>query len=105
MARAFRKTQSFSTPVNVDLFDMAREIQTQVTDPAVQASCRSRDGRRHRRRPLGEHGGGKYTDCHGLTIFWPQRRQDLAWYDFDYYPTLRFAASTQWDEFLSAYVQ
>jgi len=102
---AFRKTQSFSTPVNVDLFDMAREIQTQVTDPAVQASCRAVMDAVTGVVLSERHGGGKYTDCHGLTIFWPQRRQDLAWYDFDYYPTLRFAASTQWDEFLSAYVQ
>jgi len=104
-ASAFRKTQSFATPVNVDLFDMAREIQARVSDPALQASCQEVMDAVVGVVLSERHGGGKYTDCHGVTIFWPQRRQDLAWYDFDYYPTLRFAQLTQWDEFLTAYVQ
>jgi len=103
-ASAYRKTQNFYTPVNVDLYDMAREIQAQVSDPVLKACCQSVIDALMAVVLAERHAGNKYADCHGLTIFWPQRQQDLAWYDFDYYPTMRFAQLTQWDEFLTAYV-
>jgi len=102
---AYRKTQDFYTPVNVDLYDMAREIQAQVDDSALKASCQAVMDAVTGVVLSERHAGRRYADSHGLTIFWPQRSQDLAWYDFGYYPTLRFAETTQWDEFLSAYVQ
>jgi hypothetical protein len=102
---AYRKTQNYYTPANVDLYDMAAEIQAQVGDPALQASCQAVMDAVTGVVLSERHAGRRYADSHGLTIFWPQRSQDLAWYDFDYYPTLRFAQLTQWDEFLSAYVR
>jgi hypothetical protein len=51
----------------------------------------------------------QYNAVRGITIHLPTRVQyldirDTPQNDFDYYRVLSFAANTQWDEFLAAYL-
>ena len=99
-----------------DLYSVANQIRRRVKSPSIKASCEAvmnavLTNVTYNWVHLGVVDGFTYNRCHGLAIWWPQRRSQLnpSWgsgHDWAYYRTkLAFAAHTHWDEFLAAYVR
>jgi hypothetical protein len=100
LTRAFSKARSFwQAPTDLDLSDLARQVDTQVRDPTLRAKgtavIEAVDRLVIHRRSLGK----QYDMVRGITItgFTRPSDRDAAW---TAYRDLDFARSTGWDEFL-----
>ncbi len=102
--RAFGATQDFwQAPMDKDLYDMANEIQRNVTDSTIRSRSQAvMDA--VRAVVLDEHHINAYPDAHGITINFVRTAagKDANW---RYYRTIDFALQTRWDEFLDAYAR
>jgi len=101
--RSFRATQDFwAAPMDKDLYDMAYEINARVDDPVIQAKSQAVMAAIDA-VVLDEWHTTPYHDAHGITIYLitkPSQIDDA----HEYYQTLDFAAMTQWDEFIDAFL-
>jgi hypothetical protein len=100
LTRAFSKARSFwQAPTDLDLSDLARQVNAQATDPTLRAKgsavIDAVDRLVFHRRSLGK----QYDMVRGITItgFTRPSDRDAAWTT---YGDLDFARSTGWDEFL-----
>jgi hypothetical protein len=102
--RAFGATRSFwQAPMDKDLYDMAYEINRNVTDKNIKAKSQAVMNAVNA-VVLHERHVNAYADVHGITIYHISRaiQKDS---DYSYYRTLDFALQTSWDEFLDAYAR
>jgi len=103
--RAFGATQDFwQAPMDKDLYDMAYEINRNVTDTNIksksQAVMNAING-----VVLHQYHTNGYPDSHGVTIYYVSSAagKDA---NYTYYrSTIDFALTTAWDEFLDAYAK
>jgi hypothetical protein len=102
--RAFGATRSFwQAPMDKDLYDMAFEINRNVTDATIKTRSQAvmnavEDVVLHERHV------NAYADVHGITIYHISRATEKD-SDYTYYRGLDFAQQTGWDEFLDAYAR
>jgi FlaG/FlaF family flagellin (archaellin) len=97
--RGFQNAKAFwQAPTDLDLYDLAKQVNAQVTDANVKAKgtavMSAVDALILHRR----YTGSKYAMVHGITITGitkPVQRNA----DWTYYHTLDFAQTTGWDEF------
>ena len=99
IARGFQNAKSFwQAPTDKDLYDLAKQVNAQVTDANVRAKgtavMTAVDAIVLHRRFI----GSKYNMVHGITITGITRPVEKT-ADWTYYHTLDFALQTQWDEF------
>jgi hypothetical protein len=103
-------TGMLGDPLNMDLYDVAKEVKARVSDSTIQAKCQAVMDAILAAR-LYEWHKGYYKDTYGVSIFWPKVPADLdeassPENDFDFYRThMEFSTLTHWDDFLAAYVQ
>jgi len=101
-ANAFSATKSYiQAPMDKDLYDMAFEIKTRVTDSNIQAKSQAVMNA-FAGVVLHERHVANYDGSHGITIYHPSNKNQKV--DFAYYLTLDFSQQTYWDEFLKAYI-
>ena len=102
--RAFGATRSFwQAPMDKDLYDMAYEINRNVTDTNIKAKSQAVMNAVDA-VVLHERHVNAYADANGITIYHISKavQKDS---DYTYYRTLDFALQTRWDEFLDAYAR
>ncbi len=99
---AFGATQSFwQAPMDKDLYDLAFEIKKNVSDTNIKNKSQAvMDA--FAAVILHERHVTQYADARGITIYGPAKASQKL--DFAYFLTLDFALTTNWDEFLNAYV-
>ncbi|MFN8411714.1 MAG: clostripain-related cysteine peptidase [Anaerolineales bacterium] len=103
--KAFIATQNFwQAPMDKDLYDMAFEVNRNVTDTTIQAKSQAVmtaiTG-----VVLNEHHVNGYPDAHGITIYYVSSASGKD-SNYTYYRTkVDFALNTGWDEFLDAYAK
>jgi hypothetical protein len=102
-ARALNATQGFwGAPMDMDLYDLAYEMNRKVSDPAVvaasQAVMTAVDG-----VVLDEWHTKAYHGAHGITIYMIEKPSQID-DDHAYYQGLGFSLLTNWDEFVDAFV-
>jgi len=101
--RAFGATRTFwQAPMDKDLYDLAFELNRNVTDSAVksksQAVMNAFSG-----VILHERHVNAYSDVHGITIYHISKASEKD-SDYDYYRAeVDFALQYLWDDFLAAY--
>ena len=102
--RAFGATRSFwQAPMDKDLFDMAYEIDRNVSDANLKAKSQAvMDA--VEAVVLYERHVNAYADVHGITIYHITRATEKD-SNYTYYRGLDFALQTSWDEFLEAYAR
>ncbi len=103
--RAFGATRSFwQAPMDKDLYDMAYEINRNVSDANVRNKSQAVMDAVNA-VVLYERHVNAYAEAHGITIYHisksSQKDSDYAYYR----STVEFALSTGWDEFLNAYAR
>lgn len=103
--RAFGATRSFwQAPMDKDLYDMAYEINRNVSDANVRNKSQAVMDAVNA-VVLYERHVNAYAEAHGITIYHisksSQKDSDYAYYR----STVEFALSTGWDEFLNAYAK
>ena len=99
---AFSATRSFSqAPMDKDLYDMAFEINRNVTDANIKAKSQAVLNA-FAAVVLHERHVSQYSDAHGITIYHPSRANQKT--DHAYYLTLDFSLTSNWDKFLNAWV-
>jgi len=102
--RAFGATRSFwQAPMDKDLYDMAYEINRNVTDTNIKAKSQAVMNAVNA-VVLHERHVNAYADVHGITIYHIARAIEKD-SDYNYYRGLDFASQTGWDEFLDAYAR
>jgi hypothetical protein len=99
IVRGFQNAKSFwQAPTDKDLYDLAKQINAQVTDNTVKAKgtavMNAVDAIVLHRRFT----GSKYNMVHGITITGITRPVEKN-ADWTYYHSLDFAQTTGWDEF------
>jgi hypothetical protein len=100
--RAFGATRSFwQAPMDKDLYDMAYEINRNVTDSNIKSKSQAVMDAINR-VVLHERHVNAYADANGITIYHISRASQKD-FDYTYYRGLDFALQTGWDEFLDAY--
>lgn len=102
--QAFVATRSFwQAPMDKDLYDMAYEINRNVTDTNIKSKSQAVMNA-ITAVVLNEHHVNAYSDVHGITIYHISTAagKDL---NYTYYRTLDFALQTGWDEFLDVYAK
>jgi hypothetical protein len=102
--RAFGATRSFwQAPMDKDLYDMAFEINRNVSDANIKARSQAVMNAVNA-VVLHERHVNAYADAHGITIYHISRaaQKDS---NYTYYRTLDFALQTGWDEFLDVYAR
>jgi hypothetical protein len=102
--QAFGATRSFwQAPMDKDLYDMAYEINHNVTDANIKAKSQAVMNA-FDSVVLHERHVNAYADAHGITIYHISKatQKDS---DYTYYRGLDFALQTGWDEFLDAYAR
>ncbi len=103
--RAFGATQNFwQAPMDKDLYDMANEINNNVTDATIKAKSQAVMSAVNG-VVLNEHHVNGYPDAHGITIYYVSSAagKDA---NYTYYRTkVDFALQTGWDEFIDAYAK
>ncbi len=103
--RAFGATRSFwQAPVDKDLWDMAYEINRQVSDTNIKSKSQAVMNAVNS-VVLHERHVNSYADVHGITIYHVSKAADKGSDYFYYRSNLDFAAQSAWDEFLDAYAQ
>jgi len=103
--RAFGATQDFwQAPMDKDLYDMANEINRNVTDANIkakgQAVMNAVNG-----VVLNEHHVNGYPDAHGITIYYVSAAAGKDTNYTYYRAKVDFALLIGWDEFLDAYAK
>jgi hypothetical protein len=103
--QAFGATRSFwQAPMDKDLYDMAYEINRNVTDGNIKSKSQTVMGAING-VILYERHVNSYADVHGITIYHISKASEKD-SNYTYYrSTLDFAAQTGWDEFLDAYAR
>jgi len=102
--RAFGATRSFwQAPMDKDLYDMAFEINRNVSDANIKARSQAVMNAVNA-VILHERHVNAYADVHGITIYHIARAIEKD-SNYTYYRTLDFALQTGWDEFLDAYAR
>ncbi len=102
--RAFGATQSFwQAPMDKDLYDMAYEINRNVTDANIKAKGQAVMNAVHA-VVLHERHVNAYAGAHGITIYHISKASEKD-SNYTYYRTFDFALQTGWDEFLDAYAR
>ena len=102
--RAFGATRSFwQAPMDKDLYDMAFEINRNVTDATIKARSQAVMNAVNA-VVLHERHVNAYADAHGITIYHISRAAEKD-SNYTYYGSLDFASQTGWDEFLDAYAR
>ena len=102
--QAFTATRSFwQAPMDKDLYDMAYEINSRVSDPNIKSKSQA-VMKAVSLTVLSERHVNSYTDAHGVTIYHISKASQKD-SDYTYYRTLDFALQTGWDEFLDAYAR
>ncbi len=102
--RAFGATRSFwQAPMDKDLYDMAFEVNRNVTDTNIKAKSQAVMNAVNA-VVLHERHVNAYADVHGITIYHVSKaaQKDS---NYIYYRGLDFALQTGWDEFLDAYAR
>jgi len=99
---AFGATQSFwQAPMDKDLYDLAFEIKKNVSDTNIKNKSQAvMDA--FATVVLHERHVSQYADAHGITIYGPSKASQKL--DHAYFLTLDFSLTSNWDEFLNAYV-
>jgi hypothetical protein len=103
-AKAFTATRSmWQAPMDDDLYDMAYEINRNVTDANIKSKSQAVMNA-FSSVVLHERHVNAYSDVHGISIYLVTKasQKDA---NYTYYRTLDFALTTGWDEFLDAYAQ
>lgn len=103
--RAFGATRSFwKAPMDKDLYDMAYELNRNVSDPIIQT--RSQEVMNAFNKViLHERHVKAYSDAHGITIYHISKASEKD-ENYDYYhTTVDFATQTGWYNFLEAYAK
>jgi len=103
-AKAFTATKSmWQAPMDDDLYDMAYEINKNVTDANIKSKSQAVMNA-FASVVLHERHVNAYSDVHGISIYLiTKANQKDA--NYTYYRTIDFALTTSWDEFLDAYAQ
>ena len=103
--RAFGATRSFwQAPMDKDLYDMAFEINRNVSDANIKAKSQAVMNA-FSAVVLHERHVNAYADVHGITIYHISKATEKD-ADYNYYrSTVDLALLTAWDEFLNAYAQ
>jgi hypothetical protein len=103
--QAFGATRSFwQAPMDKDLYDMAYEINRNVTDANIKAKSQAVISAING-VVLYERHVNAYADVHGITIYHISKASEKD-SNYTYYRSkLDFAAQTGWDEFLDAYAK
>lgn len=102
--RAFGATRSFwQAPMDKDLYDMAFEINRNVTDANIRTRSQAVMNA-VKAVVLHERHVNAYADVHGITIYHISRATEKD-SDYSYYRGLDFALQSGWDEFLDAYAR
>jgi hypothetical protein len=103
--QAFGATRSFwQAPMDKDLYDMAYEINRNVTDTNLKSKSQAVMNAVNS-VVLSERHVNAYADVHGITIYHISKATEKD-SDYNYYRTmLDFAGQNAWDEFLDAYAQ
>ena len=86
-----------------DLYDMAYELDRNVTDANIRAKSQAVMDAAEA-VVLYERHVNAYADVHGITIYHIARAVEKD-SDYTYYRGLDFALQTGWDEFLDAYAR
>lgn len=104
-AKAFTATRSmWQAPMDDDLYDMAYEINRNVTDANIKAKSQAVMNA-FASVVLHERHVNAYSDVHGISIYLiTKATQKDSNYTY-YRSTLDFALTTGWDEFLDAYAK
>jgi hypothetical protein len=103
-AKAFTATRSmWQAPMDDDLYDMAYEINRNVTDANIKAKSQAVMSA-VTSVVLHERHVNAYSDVHGISIYLITKaaQKDA---NYTYYRTLDFSLTTGWDEFLDAYAK
>jgi len=101
-AKAFTATRSmWQAPMDDDLYDMAYEINRNVTDTNIKSKGQAVMNA-FASVVLHERHVNAYSDVHGISIYLITKatQKDS---NYTYYRTLDFALTSGWDEFLDAY--
>ncbi|HEU4688236.1 MAG TPA: clostripain-related cysteine peptidase [Vicinamibacterales bacterium] len=103
--RAFGATRSmWQAPMDKDLYDMAAEIQANVTDATIRSRAQAVMNA-VTSVTLWEGHVNAYADVHGTTIYHISKASQKD-SNYTYYrSTIDLALTTSWDEFLNAYAQ
>ena len=97
--RGFENAKSFwQAPTDKDLYDLAKQINAQVTDADAEGQGHGRHERGERRGAAQAVHGQGYNLVGGITITGITRPVEKN-ADWTYYHTLDFALTTGWDEF------
>ncbi|MBK9925850.1 MAG: hypothetical protein IPP66_11215 [Anaerolineales bacterium] len=103
-AKAFTATRSmWQAPMDDDLYDMAYEINRNVTDANIKAKSQAVMNA-FASVVLHERHVNAYSDVHGISIYLITKASQKD-SNYTYYRTLDFALTTGWDEFLDAYAK
>ena len=103
-AKAFTATRSmWQAPMDDDLYDMAYEINRNVTDTNIKSKSLAVMNA-FASVVLHERHVNAYSDVHGISIYLVTKASQKD-SNYTYYRTLDFALTTGWDEFLDAYAQ
>ncbi len=101
---AFGATQSYwQAPMDKDLYDMAYEINSRVTDTNIKTRGTAVMNAINA-VVLNEHHVNGLSGSHGITIYHISKPTEKD-SNYTYYRTLDFALQTGWDEFLDAYAK
>jgi cysteine peptidase C11 family protein len=102
--QAFTATRSFwQAPMDKDLYDMAYEINSRVTDNTIKTTSQAVMNAVSA-VVLSERHVNSYSDVHGITIYHISKASQKD-SDYVYYRGLDFALQTGWDEFLDVYAR
>src|SRR6185295_19756678 len=103
--QAFTATRSFwQAPMDKDLYDMAYEINSRVSDKNIKNKSQSVMNAVNS-VVLSERHVNAYADVHGITIYHISKATEKD-SNYNYYrTTIDFALLYAWDEFLNAYAQ
>ena len=103
--QAFTATRSFwQAPMDKDLYDMAYEINNNVTNPTIKSKSQAVMNA-FNNVILYERHVNAYAEVHGITIYHIAKATEKD-SDYTYYrSTLDFAEQTGWDEFLDEYAR
>lgn len=104
-AKAFTATRNmWQAPMDKDLYDMAYEINRNVTDANIKSKSQAVITAMNS-VVLHQYHTNAYADTHGITIYHISKATEKD-ANYTYYrATLDFALTTAWDEFLNNYAQ
>lgn len=102
--QAFESTQSFwDAPMDKDLYDMAYELERNVTDQEIKTKSQAvMDA--VQQVVLYEKRTEEYSGAHGITIYHISAPSEKGPDYYYYRSVIDLALTTNWDEFLNAYV-